>query len=89
MSGKCYFEEFKIEVVKQVVDCGYFVVSVVICFDIIIYSFYFWIKKYGLDFFINKEQLDVQVEICCFQKELKWVIDEWDILKKVVVDLIG
>lgn len=88
MSGKRYFEEFKIEVVKQVVDFGYFVVSVVIRFDIIIYSFYVWIKKYGSDFFINKEQLDVQVEIRRFQKELKRVIDERDILKKVVVDLI-
>ncbi|HHL8716534.1 TPA: IS3 family transposase [Escherichia coli] len=80
MSGKRYPEEFKIEAVKQVVDRGYSVASVATRLDITTHSLYSWIKKYGPDSSINKEQSDAQAEIRRLQKELKRVTDERDIL---------
>lgn len=85
MSGKRYPEEFKIEAVKQVVDRGYSVASVATRLDITTHSLYSWIKKYGPDSSINKEQSDAQAEIRRLQKELKRVTDERDILKKAGV----
>ncbi|ENI5447157.1 IS3 family transposase [Citrobacter freundii] len=82
MSGKRYPEEFKIEAVKQVVDRGYSVASVATRLDITTHSLYAWIKKYGPDSSINKEQSDAQAEIRRLQKELKRVTDERDIFKK-------
>ena len=82
MSGKRYPEEFKTEAVKQVVDRGYSVASVATRLDITTHSLYAWIKKYGPDPSINKEQSDAQAEIRRLQKELKRVTDERDILKK-------
>ena len=82
MSGKRYHEEFKIEAVKQVVNRGHSVCSVAIRLDITTHSLYAWIKKYGPDSSTNKEQSDAQAEIRRLQKELKWVTDERDILKK-------
>ena len=73
MSGKRYPEEFKIEAVKQVVDRGYSVASVATRLDITTHSLYAWIKKYGPDPSINKEQSDAQAEIRRLQKELKRV----------------
>ena len=63
MSGKRYPEEFKTEAVKQVVDRGYSVASVATRLDITTHSLYSWIKKYGPDSSINKEQSDAQAEI--------------------------
>ncbi|HGF3997687.1 TPA: IS3 family transposase [Escherichia coli] len=85
MSGKRYPEEFKIEAVKQVVDRGYSVASVATRLDITTHSLYSWIKKYGPDSSINKEQSDAQAEIRRLQKALKRVTDERDILKKAGV----
>ncbi|WP_338636122.1 IS3 family transposase [Erwinia persicina] len=82
MSGKRYPEEFKIEAVKQVVDRGYSVASVATRLDITTHSLYAWIKKYGPDSSINKEESDAQAEIRRLQKELKRVTDERDIFKK-------
>ena len=82
MSGKRYPEEFKIEVVKQVIDRGHSVSSVATRLDITTHSLYAWIKKYGPDSSTNKEQSDAQAEIRRLQKELKRVTDERDILKK-------
>lgn len=82
MSSKRYPEEFKIEAVKQVVDRGHSVSSVATRLDITTHSLYAWIKKYGPDSSINKEQSDAQAEIRRLQKELKRVTDERDILKK-------
>ena len=82
MSGKRYPEEFKIEAVKQVIDCGHSVSSVTTRLDITTHSLYAWIKKYGPDSSTNKEQSDAQAEIRRLQKELKRVTDERDILKK-------
>lgn len=62
MSGKRYFEEFKIEAVKQVVDRGHSVASVATRLDITTPSLYAWIKKYGPDSSTNKEQSDAQTE---------------------------
>ena len=88
MSGKRHPEEFKTEAVKQVVDRGYSVASVATRLDITTHSLYAWIKKYGPDPSINKEQSDAQAEIRRLQKELKRVTDERDILKKAAVDSI-
>ena len=55
MSGKRYPEEFKIEAVKQVVNRGYSVSSVVTRLDITTHSLYAWIKKYDPDSSNNKE----------------------------------
>ncbi|EPD5030929.1 IS3 family transposase [Escherichia coli] len=82
MSGKRYPEEFKIEAVKQVVDRGYSVASVATRLDITTHSLYSWIKKYGPDSSINKEQSDAQAEIRRLQKALKRVTDERDNIKK-------
>ncbi|KTW94273.1 transposase [Salmonella enterica subsp. arizonae serovar 18:z4,z23:- str. CVM N26624] len=82
MSGKHYPEEFKIGAVKQVVDRGHSVSSVATRLDITTHSLYAWIKKYGPDSSINKEQSDAQAGLRRLQKELKRVTDEWDILKK-------
>ncbi|MGL0120735.1 IS3 family transposase [Salmonella enterica subsp. enterica] len=82
MSGKRYPEEFKIEAVKQVVDCGYSVSSVATRLDITTHSLYAWIKKYGPDSSTNKEQSDAQAEILRLQKELKRVTDERQHIKK-------
>ncbi len=68
MSGKRYPEEFKIEVVKQVVDRGYSVFSVATRLDITTHSLYAWIKKYGPDSSIHKEQSDAQAGIRSLQK---------------------
>ena len=82
MSGKRYPEEFKIEAVKQVVDRGHSVSSVATRRDITTHSLYAWIKKFGPDSSINKEQSDAQADIRRLQNELKRVTDERDILKK-------
>lgn len=82
MSGKHYPEEFKIEAVKQVIDHGRSVSSIVTRLDITTHSLYAWIKKYGPDSSTYKEQSDAQAEIRRLQKKLKRVADERDILKK-------
>ncbi len=80
MSSKRYPEEFKIEVVKQVVDRGHSVSSVVTRLDITTHSLYAWIKKCSPDFSTHKGPSDTQARR--LQKELKRVTDERDILKK-------
>ena len=87
MSGKHYPKEFKIEAVKQVVDRGYSVSSVATRLDISTHNLYAWIKKYGPDSSINKEQSDAQAEVRRLHKELKQVTDERDILKKAAAYL--
>ena len=82
MNGKRNPKEFKIEAVKQVVNCGHSVSSVAKSLDITTHSFYAWIMKYGLDASNNKEQSDAQAEIRRLQTELKRVTNERDILKK-------
>lgn len=71
MSGKRYPEEFKIEAVKQVIDRGHSVSSVATRLNITSHSLYAWIKKYGPDSSINKEQSDAHAGIRQRQKELK------------------
>ena len=82
MSGKCCPEEFKIEAVKQVVDRGHSVSSVAAHLGITTHSLYAQIKAYSSDSSPIKVQSDAQVEIRRFQKELRLVTDERDILKK-------
>ena len=88
MSGKHYPKEFKIEAVKQVVDRGYSVSSVATRLDISTHNLYAWIKKYGPNSSINKEQSDAQAEVRRLHKELKQVTDERDILKKAAAYLV-
>ena len=75
MSIKRYPGAFKIEAVKQVIDRGHSVSSVATRLDITTYSLYAWIKNYGQDSSVNKEQLDAQADIRRLQKELKQVTD--------------
>ncbi len=49
MSGKRYPEEFKVEAVKQIVDRGHSIASVVTSPDITTHSLYACVKKYGPD----------------------------------------
>lgn len=49
ISGKRYPEEFKIEAVKQVVECGHSVSSVATRFGITTHSLCDWIKIYGAE----------------------------------------
>jgi len=72
-SVRRYPEEFKIEVVKQVVATR---------LDITTHSLYAWVKQYGPDSSATKMQSDAQSEIRRLQKELTRVTDERDILKK-------
>ncbi|GLH24978.1 hypothetical protein ENT52713_23740 [Enterobacter sp. 200527-13] len=58
MSSKRYPVEFKIEAVKQIVDCGHSVSSVATRLDITTHNLYAWIKKYGPDSSTNKELSD-------------------------------
>lgn len=82
MSCKRYPEEFKIEVVKQVVDRGHSIASVAARLDITSHSLYAWVKNYGPDASANETQSDTQSEIRRLKKELKRAADERDILKK-------
>ncbi len=63
MRAKLYPRELKIEAIKQVVDHGYFVSSVTTHLDITTCSPYARIKKFGLDFYCNKERSNAQAEI--------------------------
>ncbi|SUG31384.1 transposase [Salmonella enterica subsp. arizonae] len=80
MSGKRYPKSLKLKQSKQVVDRGHSVSSVATRLDITTHSLYAWIKKYGPDSSINKEQSDAQAGLRRLQKELKRVTDERDIL---------
>ncbi len=67
MNGKCYPKEFKIEAVKQVVDHGHSVSSMVTRPDIPILGFYAWIKACGPDPSTNKVQSIAQAEVRLYQ----------------------
>ena len=49
MSKKRYPDEFKVEAVKQVVDCGHSVAYVTGYLGMTTHSLYAWIKKFGPD----------------------------------------
>ena len=49
MSKKRYPDEFKVEAVKQVVDCGHSVADVAGRLGMTTHSLYAWIKKFGPD----------------------------------------
>ena len=44
MSGKRYLEEFRIEAVKQVADCGYTIFDIAKRLEITSHSLYAWVK---------------------------------------------
>lgn len=82
MSKKRYPEEFKIEAVKQVTECGRSVAEVAAGLGTTTHSLYAWIKRYGPDKEAHQAEQDQAKEIKRLQAELKRVTDERDILKK-------
>ena len=82
MSKKRYPDEFKVEAVKQVVDCGH---SVAGRLGMTTHSLYAWIKKFGPDFAKHNAMSDDQAEIRRLKKELKRTTEERDLLKKAAV----
>ena len=71
MSNKRYPDEFKVEAVKQVVDCGHSVADVAGRPGMTTHSLYAWIKKFGPDSTEHNAISDEQVEIRRMKKELK------------------
>ena len=83
MSKKRYPDEFKVEAVKQVVDCGHSVADVAgRRLGMTTHSLYAWIKKFGPNFAKHNAMSDDQAEIRRLKKELKRTAEERDILKK-------
>ena len=83
MSKKRYPDEFKVEAVKQVVDCGHSVADVAgRRLGMTTHSLYAWIKKFGPDFAEHNAMSDDQAEIRRLKKELKRTTEERDLLKK-------
>ena len=85
MSSKRYPDEFKIEAVKQVVDCGHSVADVAGRLGMTTHSLYAWIKKFGPDSLEHNAKSDDQAEIRRLKKELKRATEERDLLKKAAV----
>ena len=85
MSSKRYPDEFKIEAVKQVVDCGHSVADVAGRLGMTTHSLYAWIKKFGPDSLEHNVKSDDQAEIRRLKKELKRATEERDLLKKAAV----
>jgi transposase-like protein len=82
MSSKRYTEEFKIEAVKQVTECGHGIYSVASRLGITHTSLYAWIRRYGDQPALQETITDHQAEINRLKAELKRVTEERDILKK-------
>ncbi|EEK2702928.1 transposase [Salmonella enterica subsp. enterica serovar Newport] len=62
MSTKRYSEQFKIEAVKQVVECGNSVFRVATSLDITTHSLRAWIKKFSEDSTNRRKLSDAQVQ---------------------------
>ena len=71
ISKKRYPDEFKVEAVKQVVDCGHSVADVAGRLGMTTHSLYARIKKFGPDSTEHNAISDEQVEIRRMKKELK------------------
>lgn len=83
MSRVRYTEEFKIEAVKQVVNCsGHRVADVAIRLGISSHSLYQWIKLHSKPAETRQQDADLQAENRRLKAELKRVSEERDILKK-------
>jgi len=82
MSSKRYTDEFKIEVVKQVIEEGHSASSVASRLGMNVNSIYNWIKKYNESDGSISAHTAEQEEIARLKKELKRVTQERDILKK-------
>lgn len=82
MSGKRYPEEFKIEAVKQVTECGYSVADVAQRLGITTKSLYDWKHRYGGDPEQRAREEFLSDENKRLQRELKRVRQERDILKE-------
>ena len=89
MSGIRYTEEFKIEAVKQVTECGYKRNEVAERLGVTIKSLHTWEKKYGHqspDVILKNDQ---QAEIKHLKAELKRVTQECNILKEAAAFFAG
>jgi transposase len=82
MIRKKHPEEFKIEAVKQFTIAGHSVVEGAKRVSMTTHSLYAWIKRYDPDSEQHKAKADEAAEIRRLQKELKWVTEERDLLKK-------
>ncbi len=85
MSKKRYPDEFKVEAVKQVVDCGHSVADVAGRLGMTTHSLYARIKKYGPDSAEHQIKTESDQEIRRLKKELRRVTEERDLLKKAAV----
>lgn len=82
MSDKRYTEEFKVEAVKQITECGHSAYDVSQRLGVSTHSLYAWCKKYGKGPQYAANLDDQQAEIKHLRAELKRVTEERDILKK-------
>lgn len=82
MSQKRYPEEFKIEAVRQIVECGHPVAEVSARLGVSQHSLYKWIKERQTPPGQRQEQLSRSEELRRLKAELKRVTEERDILKK-------
>ena len=85
MSSKHYTEEFKIEAVWQVVECGHSVAEMASRLGMTMHSLYAWKMKYWLDSAEHQEKTATEIENRRLKKELKRVTEERDLLKKAAV----
>lgn len=83
MSSKRYPEEFKAEVVKQVIENGYSVREVAVRLGISTDSIYNWVKRCDLQQPKTIESSDLSAKLEKLKKELQRVTEERDMLKKV------
>ena len=82
MSRKQYPEAFKITAVKQVTEAGFSAYEVADRLGTTTNSLYSWIRKYGPRSRDYRKVSQEAGEIRRLKKELKWVTDERDLLKK-------
>ncbi len=73
-----YSDEFKIDAVAQVTECGYSVKDVADRLGISTKSLYMWMAKFSKP----QRQTDQEAEVRRLKKELARVTEERDILKK-------
>jgi len=84
MSGKRYTEEFKIEAVKKITDCGYKIGEVSDRLGVTPKSLRDWSKKYGDEGFQHQMITGQKDELRRLKPELRRVTEERNILKEAV-----
>ena len=82
MGSNRYTEEFKIEVVKQVIEHGFSVTEVAERLGATTKSIYTWLKLYGESIPDTVGRTNDQAEIARLKMQLQRVTEERDLLKK-------